>query len=112
MQPGHIPIVAGGTGFYIQALLYDIDFTEKDEDTATAETLGSSWRRNMDSAYLHEMLREVDPVSAEMIHANNVKRVIRALEYFQKTGRTNFQTQRRRTGKRISISIFVYFVLT
>ena len=64
---GKIPIVAGGTGFYIQALLNDIDFTQIDE-------------------VLHERLRAVDPESAEAIHANNVKRVIRALEYYEQTG--------------------------
>lgn len=82
---GRIPIVAGGTGFYIQALLYDIDFTETKEEL--------SFRHDMEllakeegSEKLHEMLREVDPESAENIHAHNVKRVIRALEFFRLTG--------------------------
>ena len=97
-----IPIIAGGTGFYIQALLYDIDFTEQDEDTALRNHY-EQLAEEHGNAYLHEMLRQVDPVSAEMIHANNVKRTIRALEYFEKTGEPISRAQRRRTGKRISI---------
>ena len=63
-----IPIIAGGTGFYIQALLYDIDFTEQDEDTALRNHYAQLAEEH-GNAYLHEMLRQVDPVSAEMIHA-------------------------------------------
>lgn len=80
-----IPIVVGGTGFYIQALLYDIDFVEG-EDT------NSEYRKSLESLalekgaeYLHDMLKSVDAVSAEAIHCNNVKRVIRALEYYHDT---------------------------
>ena len=82
---GKIPIVVGGTGFYIQALLYDIDFTENNEDTAYRKEL-EQIADTKGAEYLHEMLREVDEKSAENIHANNVKRVIRALEFFKQTG--------------------------
>ena len=68
-ERGHIPILVGGTGFYIQAVLYDIHFSE-DEG----------------AEYMHEELKKIDPVSADAIHANNVKRVIRALEYYKLTG--------------------------
>ena len=61
---GQIPIIAGGTGFYIQALLYDIDFTEQDEDTALREHYAQLAAEH-GNEYLHEMLRRVDPVSAE-----------------------------------------------
>lgn len=84
-ERGHIPIVTGGTGFYIQALLRDIDFTENEENTAYRlflEELSMEKGRK----YLHNMLKEVDPASAEAIHENNVKRVIRALEYHHLTG--------------------------
>lgn len=84
---GKVPVLVGGTGFYIQAVLYDIDFTENGED--------STYRQELEQLavqegvlYLHEMLREVDPKAAEEIHANNVKRVIRALEYYKETGET------------------------
>ena len=82
---GHIPILTGGTGFYIQAVLYDIDFTESGEDMSYRESL-ENLAEEKGAETLHEMLRKVDPVSAEEIHANNIKRVIRALEYFQQTG--------------------------
>lgn len=82
---GRIPILAGGTGFYIQAILYDIDFTENEED--------ASYRRRLERlaeekgpSVLHRMLQEVDEASAQAIHENNVKRVIRALEFYKLTG--------------------------
>ena len=76
---GHIPIVVGGTGFYIQALLYDIDFSENDGDDSYRRELEQIAGRQGKTA-LHERLRAVDPASALQIHENNVKRVIRALE--------------------------------
>ncbi len=78
---GHIPIVVGGTGFYIQALLYDIDFTADDGDTGVRKEL-ASYERGHGAAALHRRLRSVDPASADQIHPNNVKRVIRALEFY------------------------------
>lgn len=82
---GHIPIVTGGTGFYIQALLYDVDFTENEADNEYRSEL-ELLAKEYGSLYLHNMLKEVDPASAEAIHHNNVKRVIRALEYYKLTG--------------------------
>lgn len=76
-----IPIIVGGTGFYIQALLYDIDFTEQDTDIAYRNKLSEFATVNGNHA-LHEKLKNIDPVSYETIHENNVKRVIRALEYY------------------------------
>ena len=83
---GRIPILCGGTGFYIQALLYDIDFTAMQEDLPLRESLLAVYRQDGPEA-LHERLRAVDPVSAEAIHPNNVKRVIRALEYYAACGK-------------------------
>lgn len=82
---GHIPIVVGGTGFYIQALLYDIDFTENDGDASYREELETFAREHGEEA-LHDRLRAVDPKSAEEIHFHNVKRVIRALEFYHQSG--------------------------
>ena len=107
---GHIPLVVGGTGFYIQALLYDIDFTEQDEDTALRNHYAQLAEEH-GNAYLHEMLRQVDPVSAEMIHANNVKRTIRALEYFEKTGEPISRHNEEERAKESPYD-FRYFVLT
>ncbi len=80
-QRGHIPIIAGGTGFYIQALLYDIDFKSEEENKKIREEL-ERIAKEKGNHYLHEKLKEVDSASAEEIHENNVKRVIRALEYY------------------------------
>lgn len=84
-ERGHIPIVVGGTGFYIQALLYDIDFTENEEDKSYRESL-TALAHEQGNDVLHQMLQKVDPQSADTIHANNIKRVIRALEFYKKTG--------------------------
>lgn len=84
-ERGHIPILVGGTGFYIQALLYDIDFTENDADASYRKELEKIAEEKGDF-YLHEMLRKVDEKSAQEIHPHNRKRVIRALEYYHQTG--------------------------
>ncbi len=84
-ERGHIPIVTGGTGFYIQALLRDIDFTENEENTRIREEL-EALAEEKGTAYLHELLESVDAPSAQAIHANNKKRMIRALEFYQLTG--------------------------
>jgi tRNA dimethylallyltransferase len=83
---GHLPIIVGGTGFYIQAVLYDIDFTETDEDMTLRRQLEER-ARTEGVHVLHQELAQVDPESARIIHENNSKRVIRALEYYKKTGR-------------------------
>lgn len=84
-ERGNIPILTGGTGFYIQAVLRDIDFTENREDTPFRASLEKT-AREKGARFLHEKLREVDPASAEAIHENNIKRTIRALEYYELTG--------------------------
>lgn len=84
-ERGHIPIVVGGTGFYIQALLRNIDFAENEDNTAYRSEL-EKLAEEKGAEYLHEMLCRVDPDSGAAIHANNVKRTIRALEYYQLTG--------------------------
>ena len=110
---GHIPIVAGGTGFYIQALLYDIDFKENEE--------GSPFRRELEElaaekgeeapAILHAILSEADPEAAAQIHANNMKRVIRAIEYYRQTGeKISHHNQMEREKK--SPYDFLYYVIT
>lgn len=106
---GRIPIIVGGTGFYIQALLYDIDFTEQESDEAYRSFL-ETLACEKGAEHLHAMLREVDPESAEAIHANNSKRVIRALEFYHLSGKKiseHNETERRKT----SPYNFAYFVL-
>ena len=82
---GRIPILCGGTGFYIQAVTRDIDFTETAADTEYRKELLTFSEENGTEA-LHRKLAEVDPSAAEQIHPNNLKRVIRALEFFRETG--------------------------
>ncbi len=106
---GNIPIVAGGTGFYIQALLYDIDFTENDEDTALRRSLEEQAKREGAEA-LYERLRAVDPESCESIHAHNVKRVIRAIEFYEKTGK-KISVHNMEQRQNSSPYHFAYFVL-
>lgn len=106
---GHIPIVAGGTGFYIQALLYDIDFTENDGDMEYRRRLEELSAAEGPEA-LHRMLCKVDPASAEAIHANNVKRVIRALEFYAKTGKRISEHNEEERAKE-SPYCFAYYVL-
>lgn len=108
-EKGKIPILAGGTGFYIQAVLYDIDFTENGGDT-NYRTFLQEIAREKGAQALHEMLRTVDPDSAEAIHANNVKRVIRALEYYHETGEPISKHNEQERAKE-SPYRFAYFVL-
>lgn len=107
---GQIPVIAGGTGFYIQALLYDIDFTEQKCDEAYRASL-QKLAEEHGTEYLHHMLREVDPASAEAIHANNLKRVIRALEFYHLSGR-RISEHNERERARSSPYRFAYFVLS
>ena len=82
---GKIPILVGGTGFYIQAVTKDIDFTEAQQENDYRKEL-EALAEEKGREHLHEMLRKVDPVSADAIHAHNVKRVIRALEFYHQNG--------------------------
>ena len=105
----HIPILAGGTGFYIQAVLRDIDFTAN-EDNTEYRTYLEKLAQEKGAEHLHQMLLFVDPESAEAIHANNVKRVIRALEYFRFTGEKISQHNEREAEKENAYNA-CYFVL-
>lgn len=107
---GQIPIVAGGTGFYIQALLYDIDFTHQDSDEAFRKEM-ADYAAEYGAEALHEKLKEIDPVSYKTIHANNTKRVIRALEYYRMTGQP-ISAHNEQEHQKVSPYNFAYFVLT
>ena len=107
---GKIPIIVGGTGFYIQAVLYDIDFTETDIDETYRHEL-EALADEKGAEFLHDMLRKVDPESADAIHAHNIKRVIRALEYYNKTGE-KISVHNEQERAKTSPFDFRYFVLT
>lgn len=107
---GKIPIIVGGTGFYIQSVLYDIDFTENEADTSYRQMLEKK-AEDEGAEVLHQELAKVDQESAEQIHPNNVKKVIRALEYYHQTGQKiseHNETQRQKE----SPYDFIYYVLS
>ena len=110
LSRGRLPILVGGTGFYIQSVLYDIDFTQTKEDGGYRRKLEEIVREK-GVHYLHGMLAQADPEAAGQIHENNVKRVIRALEYHAQTGEKisahNEEQRRSEAAYR-----FRYFVLT
>ena len=107
---GKLPMVAGGTGFYIQALLKDVDFTETCEDPALREEL-ENLAKKRGAEYLHGLLERADPAAASSIHANNVKRVIRALEFNRLTGE-QISRHNAEESRRESPYNYLYFVLT
>ena len=107
---GAVPIIAGGTGFYIQALLYDIDFTETQEEEAFRKEMEQKAAEEGPGA-VHALLAQVDPESAAAIHENNVKRVIRALEFHRQTG-MKISEHNEKERKKESPYDFFYYVLT
>ena len=106
---GKLPIVAGGTGFYIQALLYDIDFRDDTGEGPIRKEL-EKLAVEKGAEYLHSLLQQADPQSADQIHPNNIKRVVRALEYFRQTGEP-FSLHNQRERERCSPYHFLYYVI-
>ena len=107
---GKIPIIVGGTGFYIQSVIYDINFAEYGDDSdirkkyeEMAETLGNSG--------LHKKLYEVDKEYAESVSENNVKKVVRAIAFYEMTGE-KLSEHNAKERERLSPFNFAYFVLT
>ena len=117
---GNIPIIVGGTGFYIQSILYDIEFNDNHDesnDDYSANSITLSYRQELIDYYekngaikLHEMLREVDPDSADTIHQNNIKRVIRAIEFYKENGYPISKHNAKQRQKESPYD-FTYFVL-
>ena len=105
---GRIPVVTGGTGFYIQALAYDVNFEEHRESDYRRQLRALAEERGAE--YLHSLLAQVDPAYAAGIHANNVKRVIRALEFYHETGK-RLSVHNSRERERTSPYDLWYFVL-
>lgn len=109
-REGKLPLLVGGTGFYIQALLKDIDFQKEEEDASYRLQLEEVLKEKGAKA-LHERLEKIDPASAEGIHYNNHKRVIRALEYYHIHKRP-ISLHNEEEKRRKSPYNFLYFVLT
>ncbi len=87
IDEGKVPVLCGGTGLYVDSIINETDFSDMDNDPAYREELFKLAKAN-GNQFVHDMLRETDPDSANAIHPNNVKRVIRALEIFKFTGKT------------------------
>lgn len=108
-EKNKIPILVGGTGFYIQAVLYNINFEENDSDNSYRKELEELFE-SKGSRYLHGILTDCDPLSANEIHPNNGKRIIRALEYFRQTGES-ISVHNKEQRKQESPYLYQYFVL-
>ncbi|MBP3218714.1 MAG: tRNA (adenosine(37)-N6)-dimethylallyltransferase MiaA [Lachnospiraceae bacterium] len=108
-QSGRLPFVVGGTGFYIQALLYDIDFTETPQDETYRKQLEELAQQEPET--LRQMLQEADPEAAQEIGPYNLKRIIRALEYHHLSGEKISEHNRREHEKESAYDA-MYFVLT
>lgn len=89
---GKLPMIVGGTGLYIQSVIYDYQFSDAPSDSGI-RTMLEKVAEEQGNEELYERLKKVDPASAEKIHPNNVRRVIRALEVFQCTGKTMTEYQ-------------------
>lgn len=106
---GHIPILVGGTGFYIQAIVKDIDFTENEENTEV-RAKWEQYAKEYGAESLHMELRKIDPKSADSIPAGNVKRVVRALEFYELSGKRISEHNAEQKAKESPYN-FAYFVL-
>lgn len=91
---GRIPVFCGGTGLYLDSVLSVSDMSESGKDESVRDRL-AAFAEEKGACALHERLRAVDPESADAIHMNNVRRVIRALEIFETTGVTKTEWDRR-----------------
>ena len=108
---GKIPILVGGTGFYIQSLLYDIEFKEEEEANIQLREELQRFADENGKEALHERLKAVDPESAEAIPAGNVKRVIRALEFYD-THHEKISAHNAEQAEKESPYNYAFFVLT
>ncbi len=107
---GRVPLLVGGTGFYIQAVVRDISFgEERDSENGYRQEL-ESLAKQKGALWLHEKLAAVDPEAARQIHPNNQKRVLRALEYYHDTGNLISDHNREQQAKASAYNC-AYFVL-
>lgn len=99
LKRGKVPLLVGGTGLYLQAISYEMSLGDKGADHALRERLQTIATEPGGERKLHDMLAQVDPDSAEKLHPHDVRRVIRALEIYETSGRTKSeQTDVRREG--------------
>lgn len=101
-----LPIVAGGTGLYINSLTHNLDFTETISDSKYRESM-QKLAQEYGNSYIHNILKAVDPESFERLHENDTRRIIRALEVYKYTGKTISQFQKESKNKAIDFDLCV-----
>ena len=109
-ERGHVPIIVGGTGFYIQSVIYDINFTDYGDDREVRKKY-ENMAENLGKSALHSKLADVDKEYADSVSENNVKKVVRALAFYEMTGE-KLSVHNAKERERKSPFDFVYFVLT
>ncbi|MET3682214.1 tRNA dimethylallyltransferase [Alkalibacillus flavidus] len=92
-----IPVVVGGTGFYIQSALFNFNFADVNRDDAYVEAAIADIYANGVAPY-YEKLQHVDPIQATKIHPHNIRRVVRALEIYERTGQTMSELEEQQTN--------------
>lgn len=98
LKRGKLPILAGGTGLYISSIVDNISFAENENDNSVRDELYREYEK-IGAEEMHKKLKEIDPVAAEEIHPNNIKRVIRAIEIYMQTGKT--RTEQNKESKKV-----------
>ena len=98
LSRGKMPVLCGGTGLYIDSVLKSVEFSPQKRDDKLRDEL---WKKaEQDGAEsVYEILKELDPIEADKVHYNNVKRVIRAIEICKTTGMTKTEADKRSIGK-------------
>lgn len=109
-ERGKLPIIVGGTGFYIQSVLYDIEFQDTEGEEKIRGELELFYKEK-GALLLHEELKKVDPEYAAELSPNNVKKVIRAISFYQSTG-LKLSEHNKKEREKVSPYRFSYFVLT
>ena len=108
---GKIPILVGGTGLYIDSVVYNINYGDSSADEALRRRL-NGMADDMGNEHLHKMLAEIDPQSAEKIHPSDRKRIVRALEVYYHTGETMTEQKRKSRSEGIPYSAELYAIDT
>lgn len=109
IKNGKIPIICGGTGLYINSLIYDINFTEEKIDEEYRNKLNKI-AENGGLEKLYNMALEIDPKAMEKISKNDKKRIIRVIEIYNKTGKTKSEQEANSRGKEVKYDYKVFAI--
>jgi len=103
---GKVPVICGGTGFYINSLLFDLSYGNTAADSSVREKYNTLLQTN-GKEFVYNLLREVDPETAEKLHINDVKRVVRALEIYEVSGKKKSDIRDGLTPKREYLAVAI-----